>query len=77
MDQRSICVFLTKKGLPALGIHHELVAVLGVEGRTYSTITRYLRQHHISAISSEPSGDPPITIIDDAILDALDKQPSA
>jgi hypothetical protein len=37
--------------------------------------TLSLRQRQFPAISSEPSNEPPTTIIDDAILDALDKQP--
>jgi hypothetical protein len=75
MEQRSICLFLAEKGLPAREIHNELVAVLGAEARASSTITRDRRQHHFPAISSEPSDEPRINIIDDAILDALDKQP--
>jgi hypothetical protein len=54
MDQRSICLFLDRKGLSALEIHNELVAVLGTEAVADSTITRYLRQDHLPAIMSEP-----------------------
>ena len=75
MDQRSICLFLAMKGLSATDVHNELVAVLDPDAITYSTVTSYLRQRQFPAISSEPSDEPPTTIIDDAILDALDKQP--
>jgi hypothetical protein len=75
MDQRSISPFLAKKGLSARDVHNERVAVLGLDAIIYSTITKYLRQQHFPAISFEPPDEPPITIIGDAILDALDKQP--
>jgi hypothetical protein len=68
-------LFLAKKGLSARDIHNEFVAVLGAEVRAYSTITRDRRQHHFAAMSSEPFEEPPMTIIDGAILDALEKQP--
>jgi hypothetical protein len=47
--------------------------VLGPDAIAYSTITSYRRQRQFPAISSEPSDEPPTTIIDDAILDGLDK----
>jgi hypothetical protein len=62
------------KGLSARDVHNELVAVLGPDAIAYSTVTSYLRQRQFPAISSEPSDEPPTTIIDDAILYALDKQ---
>jgi hypothetical protein len=74
MDQRSICLFLAMKGLSARDVHNELVAVLGPDAIAYSTVTNYLRQWPFPAISSEPSDEPPTSIIDDAILDAFDKQ---
>jgi hypothetical protein len=63
------------KGLSARDVHNELVAVLGPDAIAYSTVTSYRRQRQFPTISSEPSDEPPTTIIDDAILDALDKQP--
>jgi hypothetical protein len=75
MDQRSICLFLAMKGLSGRDVHNELVAVLGLDAIAYSTVTSYLWQRKFPAISSEPSNEPPTTIINDAILDALDKQP--
>jgi hypothetical protein len=66
IDHRPICLFLSK---------NEPVAVLSAEEHASSTITKYLRQGHFPAISSEPSGESLISVIDDAILDAFDKQP--
>jgi hypothetical protein len=53
MDQQSICSFLARKGLSTLEIHNELVAVLGSAAIASSTITKYLRQWHFSAMMSE------------------------
>jgi hypothetical protein len=75
MDQRSICLFLAMKRLSARDVHHELVALLSPDAIAYSIVTSYLRQRQFPVISSEPSREPPTTIIDDSILDALDKQP--
>jgi hypothetical protein len=75
MDQRSICLFLAMKGLSARDLHNELVAVLVPDAIAYSTVTSYLRRRQFPAISSEPSHEPPMTIIDYSILDAFDKQP--
>jgi hypothetical protein len=74
MDERSICLFLAMKGLSARDVHNELVAVLGPDAIVFSIVTSYLRQQQFPTISSEPS-EPPTTSIDDAVLDALDKQP--
>jgi hypothetical protein len=49
--------------------------VLGPDALAYSTITSYRRQRQFPVISSEPSDEPQTNIIDNAILDALDKQP--
>jgi hypothetical protein len=75
MDQRSIDLFLPMKGLSARDIHNELVALLSFDAIACSHVTSRLRQRQLPAISSEPSDEPPTTILDDAILDALDKQP--
>jgi hypothetical protein len=63
------------KGLSARDVHNELVAVLGPDAITDSTVTKARRPRQFPVISSEPSDEPPTTILDDAILDALDKQP--
>jgi hypothetical protein len=75
MDQQSICLFLAKKGLSAGGGHNKRVAVLGLDAIAYSILTRYRRQRQFPAIFPEPSDEPPTIIIDDAILEALNKQP--
>jgi hypothetical protein len=75
MDLRSICLFLAMKGLSARDIHNELVAVLSPDAIAYSTVASYPQQRQFPTISAEPSDEPPTTIIDDPILDALDKQP--
>ena len=75
MDQRSICVFLAMKELSAQAVHEELVAVLGPDAVAYSTVTKYLRQRQFPRIYSKTLETAPETIIDDAILDALDRQP--
>jgi hypothetical protein len=63
------------KGLSAREVHTELVAVLGLDAIAYSAVTGYRRQRQFPAISPEPSDQPPTAIIDDAILEALHKQP--
>jgi hypothetical protein len=75
MDQRSICIFLAMKGLSFRDIHNELIAVLGPDATAYSTVTKYLRQRHLWALSSDTPDKSPTKIIDDAILDALARQP--
>jgi hypothetical protein len=75
MDERSFCLFLAIKGLSAREVHSELVAVLGLDVIGDSTVSRYLRQQQFLATSPEPSNEPRTIIIEDAILEALDKQP--
>jgi hypothetical protein len=43
MDQRSICPYLARKELSAIAIHHNLVATLGLEVVSHSSVTGYLR----------------------------------
>jgi hypothetical protein len=75
MDPRSICLFLAMKGFSAKEVHSELVAVLGLDVIGSSILTRYPRQRQFPASSPEPSNETSTTIIDDAILEALHKQP--
>jgi hypothetical protein len=44
MDERSIDLYLNRKGLTAQVIHDDLVATLGEEVIAYSTVTNYLTQ---------------------------------
>jgi hypothetical protein len=48
--------------------------VLGLDVIDSSSVTRYLRRRRLPASFLEPSDEPPRTIIDDAILEALNKQ---
>jgi hypothetical protein len=63
------------KGLSAREVHSELVIVLGLDVIGHSSVTRYLRQRQFPVIFPEPSDEPLTTIIDEAILQALDKRP--
>ena len=53
MDQRSIVLFLDRKRLKATDIHNELVAVLGNDAVSYSTVTRYLREGRLALKESK------------------------
>jgi hypothetical protein len=57
------------------GDHQVFVAIHGAGAVITSTITKYLQQTHFHAISPEPPDEPPMSLIDRAILYALDKQP--
>jgi hypothetical protein len=62
-------------GRSARDVHGELITLLGLDVIGSSTVTRYLRQRQFPVIFPEPSDEPRMTILDDAILEALDKQP--
>jgi hypothetical protein len=47
MDQRSIVIYLNRKGWMARVIDDDLVAMLGEEAIAYSTVTNYLRAARI------------------------------
>jgi hypothetical protein len=49
--------------------------VLGPDAIAYSTVTKRLRQRKFPAIPCDATEELPTTIIDGAILDALEKQP--
>jgi hypothetical protein len=74
-DQRSICLFLAMKRLSAQATYNELVAVLGPDAIGYSAVTNYLREWHFLSTLREAPDEPAATVIDKAILDALEKQP--
>jgi hypothetical protein len=44
MDQQSIVLYLSRKGLLAIAIHDDLVATLGAEAVSYLSVTRYLHE---------------------------------
>jgi hypothetical protein len=62
------------KQLSAQAISNELVAVLGPDAIGYSTVTSYLCQRNVPSPLRETPDEPAATVIDNAILDALQKQ---
>jgi hypothetical protein len=62
------------KRLSAQAIDNELIAVLSPDAIGYSTVTNYLRQRHFPSTLRETPDEPSATVIDNAILDALEKQ---
>jgi hypothetical protein len=77
MDQRTICLYLNKKGLSAKATHDELVQVFGSDAIAYSTVTSYLTASHWMAQNEEQHSDPLPDVIDNAILQALNQTPFA
>jgi hypothetical protein len=75
MEQRSICLFLQRKGLSAQVIHNELANVLGADAIADSTVTLYLRQRFLPTIPIDPLDDSFTTMIDQTVLEALENQP--
>jgi hypothetical protein len=80
MDQQSIVLDLSRKGLSAVAIHDNLVATLGAEAVSYPSVTHYLRE--VIFTSSNPPDPLPLPEhqLDDsneAILLALADQPFA
>jgi hypothetical protein len=80
MDQRSIVLYLARKGLATVAIHDDRVATLGVEAISYPSVTRHLREARLA------TSNPGITFselniesddCDEAILLALNEQPFA
>jgi hypothetical protein len=58
MDQRSICLYLNRKGLSAHAIHDKLVQVIGSDSVAYSKVIFYLRASHWTAGKEERHSDP-------------------
>ena len=80
MDQRSIALYLNKKGLNAKEIHNELVDVLQEEAVSYPTVTRYLREGRL-ALKESTEEKNSILITDhtkeNAIMEFLKDEPHA
>jgi hypothetical protein len=53
MGQQSIILYLSRKGLSAVAIHDDFVAILDTEAVSYQSVTRYLREA-IFASSNPP-----------------------
>ena len=78
MDQRSIALYLSRKGLSATLIHQELVDTLGPEAAAYSTVTWYLREARFAGQSEEVPIETELMTtnpVDVAILGALSDRP--
>jgi hypothetical protein len=80
MDQRSIVLYLTRKDLAPRAIRGALVATIGSEAVSYSSVTRYVREAILAASNPIPLFSQPTPQLDDcdsAILLALAEQPFA
>jgi AraC-like DNA-binding protein len=78
MNQRSIALYLAKKGLPATAINRALEETLGPEAVVYSTMTMYFRTLSLRGkIEEEEIGDYDQLLdeVDEAILKALADEP--
>jgi hypothetical protein len=74
MDQRSIVLYLNRKGWMARVIQDDLVATLGDERIAYSTVTKYLREVQTgpdNATALPEKISPHIDDSDEAILRVL------
>jgi hypothetical protein len=58
MDQKSIALYLSRKGLSAVAIGDDLAATLGAEAVSCPSVTHYLREV-IFASSNPPNPLPP------------------
>jgi DNA-binding MurR/RpiR family transcriptional regulator len=76
-DQRTICLYLSRKGFSAHAIHEKLVQLLGPDAIAYSIVTYHLRASRWTAQTEERHSDPPPEVVDKAILEALDQTPLA
>jgi hypothetical protein len=77
MDQRAICLYLSRKGFSAHAIHEELVQILGPDAIAYSTVTYHLRVSRWTAQTEERHSDPSPDVVDNSVLEALDQTPFA
>jgi hypothetical protein len=75
MNQRTICLYLSRKGFSAHAIHEKLVQLLCPDAIAYSTVTYHLRASRWTAQTEERHSDPPPDVADNAILEALDQTP--
>jgi hypothetical protein len=80
MDQQSIVMYLSLKGLNAAKIHNDLVAILKGEANSYNNVTQYLRKPSFSSPKAHQPSESPASIVnesDEAILLALSEGPFA
>jgi hypothetical protein len=75
MTQRPIVTYRSLKGMSAHEIHDDIVAVLGPDAVSYSSVTRHLRQERVPPSKPEPHPADVQRDLDDsdrAILAALE-----
>jgi hypothetical protein len=80
MDQQSIVMYLSLKGLNAVEIHNNLVVTVKLEAKSYSIVTDCLRKASFSSPKTpQPSKSPALILnqLDEAILLAFCEQPFA
>jgi hypothetical protein len=80
MTQRPIVAYLSLKGMSAREIHDDIVATLGPDVVSYSSVTRYLREARFPPSKPEPRPADVQRDLDDsdqAILAALEERPFA
>jgi hypothetical protein len=73
MDQQSIVMYLSLKGLNAVEIHNDLVATLKGEAKSHSIVTYYLRKLSSSSPKTLQPSESPAPIhneLNEAILPA-------
>jgi hypothetical protein len=78
MDQRSIVLYLARKGLRSTDIHRDLEKTLGPEAIAYSTVTCYLRTSRFRVPTEMEEGEgevSPVCEVDEVILKALADEP--
>jgi transposase len=58
MTQRPIVTYLSLKGMSAREIHDDILATLGPNAVSYSSVTRYLREAQFPPSKPEPEPHP-------------------
>jgi hypothetical protein len=78
MDQQSIVMYLSLKGLNTVEIQNDLVATLKGEANSYGTVTYDLRKPRIpNPQTPQPSESPILNESDESILLASSEEPFA
>jgi hypothetical protein len=80
MAERPIVAYLSLKGIPARDIHDDIVATVGPDAVSYSSVTRYLREVRFPPSKPEPhlaDVKRDFDDLDQAILAALEDSPFA
>jgi hypothetical protein len=78
MDQKSIVLYLNRKGWTARVIHDDLVATLGEEAMEYSMVTKSLHEAQTSpddTTSLSNATSPHIDELDEVLLRTLEELP--